>query len=78
MISEQLLNNCNNERACSDSVLHPKTRRFSDEALVDSSCGGMEKVLKTLVRQSPPGSNELVQGSPDVQSPFYIILLPRC
>jgi hypothetical protein len=71
MISEQLLNNCNNERACSDSVLHPKAQRFSDEALVDSSCGGVEKVFKTLVRQSPPGSNERVRGSPDAVSPFF-------
>jgi hypothetical protein len=31
----------------------------------------VEKVFKTLVRQSPLGSNERVQGSPNVQSPFY-------
>jgi hypothetical protein len=63
MSSEQLFNNCVNERACSDIVLHPKTGRFS--ALVDSSCRGVENVFKTLVRQSPPGSNERVQGYPD-------------
>jgi hypothetical protein len=54
MSNEQLLNNCDYERACSDNVLHPKTRGFSDEALVDSLCGGVEKVFKTLVHQSPP------------------------
>jgi hypothetical protein len=46
-----------------NSTSYPKSRRFPDEALVDSSCGGVEKVFKTLVRQSPPGSNEQVQGS---------------
>jgi hypothetical protein len=69
--SERFFNNLDNERACSDIVLHLKTRRFSDESLVDSSCGCVEKVFKTLVRQSPPGSNERVQGSPDAQSPLY-------
>jgi hypothetical protein len=31
----------------------------------------VEKVFKTLVRQSPPGSKEWVQGSPDSISPFF-------
>jgi hypothetical protein len=40
------------------STSHSRSRRLSDEVLVDSSCGGVEKVFKTPVCQSPPGSNE--------------------
>jgi hypothetical protein len=45
------------------STLYSITRRLSDEVPVDSSWGGVEKMFKTLVRQSHPGSNEQVQRS---------------
>jgi hypothetical protein len=43
--------------------LHPTIKGYSDEVLVDSSCGGVEMVFKTQVRQSLPESNERVRGS---------------
>jgi hypothetical protein len=45
------------------SASHPETGRFPDKISINPSCGGVEKVFKTLVRQSPLGSNEQVQGS---------------
>jgi hypothetical protein len=45
------------------SSSNPVSRGLLDEIPVDSSCECVEKVFKTRVRQSPPGSNEQVQGS---------------
>jgi hypothetical protein len=49
------------------SKRHLTRKGFSEEVLVDSSCEGVERVFKTQVRQSLPGSNERAQKSENIK-----------